>query len=296
MSATGGLAGGRQALPAVAWVLPFAGLAAMYMPAYYAAAGSIWQTDDHAHGPIVLIVAVWLFWSSRRAVASAVADPHPWLGGATLLLGLLLYLLGRAVDSPALVFSSQPLVIAACLLCLKGPAALKACWFAVFYLIFMVPLPSLFVDAATQPLKQAISVIAETVLHAVGYPVARSGVMISIGQYQMLVADACSGLQSMFSLAALGTLFMHLVGRPGWRHNAVMLASIVPIAFVANIVRVMILLLITFHFGDDAGQGFLHGAAGILLMLTALLGFVGLDALLEALRKRATAEDPKGVR
>ena len=96
----------------------------------------------------------------------------------------------------------------------------------------------------------------------------------------MLVADACSGLHSMYSLSALGTLFMYIMARRSKLHNAIMLASILPIAFVANIVRVIALVLITYHFGDEAGQGFLHGAAGIVLMLVALVCFFALDALL----------------
>ena len=107
--------------------------------------------------------------------------------------------------------------------------------------------------------------------------------MITIGQYQMLVADACSGLHSMYSLTALGTLFMYIMARTSRLHNALMLVSILPIAFVANIVRVIALVLITYHLGDEAGQGFLHGAAGMVLMLVALAGFFALDALLARL-------------
>jgi exosortase/archaeosortase family protein len=75
-------------------------------------------------------------------------------------------------------------------------------------------------------------------------------------------------------------------------HNAIMLATILPIAFVANIVRVIILVLITYHFGDAAGQGFLHGAAGIVLMLVALLIFFSVDGLLWRLRTRRQAKVP----
>lgn len=78
--------------------------------------------------------------------------------------------------------------------------------------------------------------------------------MLTIGQYQLLVADACSGLHSMFSLSALGALFMYLMARASLLHNAIMLVSILPIAFAANIARVLLLLLITYHFGDAAGQ------------------------------------------
>lgn len=96
----------------------------------------------------------------------------------------------------------------------------------------------------------------------------------------MRVADSCSGLHSMYSLSALGTLFMYIMARKSLLHNAIMLASIPPIAFAANIVRVIVLVLITYHFGAAAGEGFLHGAAGIVLMLVALLLLFALDALL----------------
>ena len=176
--------------------------------------------------------------------------------------------------------------MAALLLLLSGPGELRAAWFPVLYLIFLAPLPGSLVDAVTQPLKHWISVIVVESLHAVGYPIARSGVMITIGQYQLLVADACSGLHSMFSLAALGTLFMYVMDRPSRLHNAIMVATIVPIAFAANIVRVIVLVLVTYHLGDEAGQGFLHGAAGIVLMVVALLLFFAVDSALHVLLKR----------
>jgi exosortase len=144
----------------------------------------------------------------------------------------------------------------------------------------MVPLPGTLVDAVTEPLKHAVSMVVVDALHALGYPIGRSGVMITVGPYELLVADACSGLNSMLSLAALGALFIHLKGSGSRLHAALLVASIVPIAFAANIVRVIALVLITYHFGDAAGHGFLHGAAGIVLMLAALAAFFALDALL----------------
>jgi exosortase/archaeosortase family protein len=91
----------------------------------------------------------------------------------------------------------------------------------------------------------------------------------------------------MFSLAALGTLYMYLMGRKYWLHHAIMLTAILPIAFSANIVRVITLVLITYYFGDEAGQGFLHGAAGMVLMLVALLLFFALDKVLDLLIGRS---------
>ena len=265
---------------ATPWLLAAIGLAAMYLPSYWTAAHGIWNSEDFGHGPIVLAVAAWLFWSVRAQVVASPVQPSPVLAWCLLALGVFLYLFGRAFGISSAEFLSQPIVVASTLLLLRGAGALRAAWFPVLYLIFMVPLPGTLVDLLTGPLKQGISVVVTEFMHALGYPIARSGVMITIGQYQLLVADACSGLHSLFSLSALGTLFMYIMGRQNRWHNAWMLASIIPIALISNGVRVIVLVLVTYHFGDEAGQGFVHGAAGMVLMLVALMFFFALDTLL----------------
>lgn len=271
---------GAEAVP---WLIAALGFAAMYLPSYWTAAHGIWNSEDFGHGPIVLAVAVWLFWSVRAKLAAAPVEPSPALGWSLLALGVFFYLFGRAFGISSAEFLSQPIVVASLLLLLRGAGAFRAAWFPVLYLIFMVPLPGTLVDLLTGPLKQGISVVVTEFMHALGYPIARSGVMITIGQYQLLVADACSGLHSLFSLSALGTLFMYIMGRQNRWHNAWMLASIIPIALISNGVRVIVLVLVTYHFGDEAGQGFVHGAAGMVLMLVALVFFFALDALLARL-------------
>ena len=266
------------------WLIALAGFAAMYVPLYWWAANGIWQSDDHAHGALIGIVLLWLFWRLRNDIVDAPGTrPSLLLGVPVFGFGLLVYFVGRVFEISILEFGSQSFVAAGLLLLLKGPGAVRVAWFPLFYFIFMIPLPGILVDAITGPLKQWISAIVVDLLYNVGYPITRTGVIISIGQYQMLVADACSGLHSMYSLSALGTLFMYIMGRRSVLHNAVMLASILPIAFTANVIRVIVLVLITYHFGDEAGQGFLHGAAGMVLMLVALLCFFALDALLARL-------------
>ena len=256
---------------------------------YFTAATGLWQTDDHAHGALVLGVIVWLFWRIHRPLIELPAKPAPLAGWLLFAFGLLVYLVGRVVGISILEMGSQPVVVGGALLLLRGPAALRLAWFPILYFIFMIPLPGILVDAITGPLKQWISAIVVELLYDVGYPISRTGVVITIGQYQMLVADACSGLHSMYSLSALGTLFMYIMARTSRLHNAIMVASILPIAFTANIVRVMILVLITYHLGDEAGQGFLHGTAGMVLMLVALVCFFALDAVLaRLLRRRAS--------
>ena len=284
-------AGGRGAAIASqnsAWLLALAGFAAMYVPIYWWASEGIWQTDDHGHGPIILAVLVWLFWGLRHKIAASPNSPSPAWGWPLFALGLLTYLVGRVFDISILSFGSQPFVVAGALLLMKGSPALRLAWFPVLYFIFMVPLPSILVDAITGSLKGLIANIVEWLLYLIGYPIARSGVILSIGPYQLQVADACSGLHSMFSLSALGTLFMYMMGRKSRIHTAIMLAAILPIAFIANIIRVMTLVLVTYYLGDEAGQGFLHGAAGMVLMLVALLFFFMLDTFLDKVGPKAS--------
>ncbi|MES3012845.1 MAG: exosortase B [Pseudomonadota bacterium] len=273
---------GWPSLP-YAWLAAIGGFAVMYVPLYWIAAEGIWQTEEQGHGAIILAVLVWLFWTLRHEIDELPDRPLPALGWPVFAVGLLIYVVGRVFDISILTFASQPLVVAGVLLLVKGLPALRVAWFPLIYFIFMIPLPGMLVDAITGSLKGLIANIVEALLYAVGYPIARSGVILSIGQYQLQVADACSGLHSMFSLSALGTLFMYLMGRKRKLHHAIMLASILPVAFVSNIIRVTTLVLITYYLGDEAGQGFLHGAAGMVLMLVALVFFFVFDQVLDKL-------------
>lgn len=262
------------------WLPVFAGLLALYVPTFHAAGTTFWQEDENAHAPIILAVIMWLAWQKRAVAYPTATRRMPVPGIALLVFGLLLYVVGRSQDIPLLEIGSLTPVMAGVLLAMRGAQALRAFWFPLCFVAFMVPLPGFFVDALTGPLKQHISEIVEQILYTAGYPIARTGVMLTIGQYQMLVADACSGLNTMFSLSALGLLFMYLTGRTSLLHNAIMLAAILPIAFVANIIRVVVLMLVTYHFGDAAGQGYLHGASGIVLLMTALTVLLVLDVIL----------------
>ena len=263
----------------IGWFVILLALSAMYVPTYWAAADSTWQSEDNAHGALVLAVVLWLFWRQRKLITDSPNHPSRALGGVSFTLGLLFYVYGRALESRSFEFLSPVLVMSGLLLVIKGREALKAAWFPVLYLLFTIPLPAVVVDTLTGPLKQWISALVVNGLYGLGYPISRAGVMISIGQYQLLVADACSGLHSMFSMAAIGTLYMYLRNSSSKSHNLAMLASMIPISFFANIIRVGLLVLITYYLGDEAGQGILHGAAGMALMLFSLACLFGIDSL-----------------
>ena len=265
------------------------GFAALYAPSYATLARQVWPTDEQGHGPIILALGLWLLFGMRHSVAALPQQGEPGLGGLFLLAGVLMYVLGRTQAMLVLEMLSQHLVVVGLILLFLGRRALRLMWFPLFFLLFMVPLPGSVVSMLTAPLKTAVSAVAAQLLHGLGYPVARAGVMLSVGQYQLLVADACAGLNSMFTLEALGLLYMNLMRYTSVARNVLLAILIIPISFAANIVRVMILVLVTYHFGDAAGQGFVHDFAGMVLFIVGLAMILATDKLLRVAFKPQSA-------
>lgn len=263
---------------AAEWLPVLAGLLLLYVPTLLDLVEMIWIRDDEFHGAIILAVIVWLIWDRRHVLLGAPADTAPVAGLAVLAAGLALYFVGRALG--ILVFQVGALmpILAGVLLAMRGMTAVRAYWFMLLFIVYLVPLPGYVQDAMTLPLKEKVSALATELTYAAGYPIAHEGIVITVGQYQLLVADACAGLNSMFSLSAVGLLYLYLVRRPSWWHNALIVLSLLPIAFIANVVRVIILVLVTYHLGDAAGQGFVHGLSGVLLFAIALGSVILLDA------------------
>lgn len=283
---------GRPRQSGRAWYLwmPFvAGLAVLYLPSLYSLMYGVWSTDEQAHGPIVLAIACWLMYRKWPAMMAAAEGQRPTIWGwPTFVFGLLLYVVGRSQDILLFELGSVIWLVCGIVLLVLGTRALFSQWFPLFFMLFMIPLPSLVVDAVTMPMKMAVSYVAETILFAVGYPIARTGVILQVGQYKLLVADACAGLHTLFTLEALGLLYLNLVQRDSLFRNVALAILVVPISFTSNVIRVMVLTLITYHFGDAAGQGFLHGFAGMVLFLTALLLIIATDSILQfGMRSRA---------
>ena len=127
--------------------------------------------------------------------------------------------------------------------------------------------------------------MTEHLLYFAGYPIARSGVILQIGKYQLLVADACAGMQTLLTLESLGLFYLNMVRHTSAVRNIALAILIVPISFTANVIRVITLTLITYYMGDAAGQGFLHGFAGMVLFISALLLILGMDSFLQFIIK-----------
>ncbi|XHS80383.1 exosortase B [Burkholderiaceae bacterium UC74_6] len=247
------------------------GLACMYGPRYLELSQTIWRSDEQGHGPIILAVSLWLLYSARHTLEQLKSHPAPVQGFLLLAFGSLLFAAGYALESWIFQIGSQIPVLAALVLIWRGWRGLRVVWFALFFMCFMIPLPEALVSAVTAPLKSAVSAVASSLLYDMGYPVGRSGVMLTVGPYQLMVADACAGLNSMFTLEALGMLYMNLMQYKSAKRNVLLALALIPTAFVANVCRVIILVLVTYYFGDEAGQGFVHGFAGMVLFMVALM-------------------------
>lgn len=268
------------------WPIVF-GLMALYIPTYYGLFTGLWRGSDQAHGPIVLMVVLFLAWQNRHYLIDELDNSMwPKVGFSILIFGLLCYVVGRSQDILILDIGSQIFVLAGILLITRGTKVLKAMWFPLFFILFMIPLPGFFLDAVTMPMKMAVSYVAEHILFWVGYPIARTGVILQIGQYQLLVADACAGMHTLISLEALGLLYLNLVKHDSLFRNITLAILIIPISFTANVIRVIVLTLVTYYFGDAAGQGFVHGFAGMVLFIVALTLIMGVDSILQYIAKR----------
>jgi exosortase B len=262
------------------WWVVLAGWLSLAAPSFWDFLFGQWSAYSQGHELLLLAVVGWLVWRHWPRILAFPDQPlraWPLLG---LACGLLLYAFGRTqefirVEMLALWWTS----INVMLIC-KGRGALRQTWFAWLFALFMIPLPFSVVLTLTAPLKEAVSAMATMLLSTVGYPIGRTGVVITVGQYQLLVAEACAGLQSMFLLEAMGLLYSHLMNHQSWWRNGLLAMCAVPVSFLANVVRVMILVVVTYHFGDSVGQGFVHNFAGIVLFAVALSLMAGLDAVL----------------
>ena len=152
------------------WLPVVLGLAVMYGPSLYDLFTGIWSSDEQMHGPIVLGISLWLMYRNWPAMEQAAnGQPTSGWGWPVFVFGLLLYALGRSQDILLFEIGSTIWVLTGLGLLLHGRRALRVQWFALFFMLFMVPLPGAVVDTVTMPMKMAVSYVAEQVLYWAGY-------------------------------------------------------------------------------------------------------------------------------
>lgn len=256
------------------------GLLTLAIPTFLALAEQHWATEAGAHAPLVLVTGGWMIY---RKLHETEVPPQPGRGYKVALLlvpSLVLYVFGRAYDY--LIFEAVGLYGAAIATAYRlwGGKLLRELSFPIFFLAFAIPLPGWLLDQTTAPLKQFASTITTGVLQWAGVPIVREGVTLYVAQYQLLVEDACAGMNAIVGLTSLGLFYAYMMRGTSWRYCLLLMFFILPIAVLANVIRIIVLVLITLYAGDEAAQGFLHGTAGLVLFASALLLVMGLDSVL----------------
>ncbi len=260
------------ALPAAAF---FAAWGALYLPVYLEFASGPWRREENAHAPFIMAIAAGIAWS----ILSAPDFRHRARRGAfaagcfLLSIGLALYAIGRIGEATLFVSASQGFVAGGAALALFGFDGLRRLWFPLALSAYLVIWPDWSLDLLTSPLKRLVSQVVSEGLYLAGLPVAHAGAVITAGPYQLLVADACAGMNSLIALTAVGAVYLYAIRRRSIAANVAVILALAPIAVAANALRVALLVLITYHLGYDAGRSFLHETAG-LLMFGAALGMV----------------------
>ena len=203
-----------------------------------------------------------------------------FVGLFMLIFGASMFIFGWRQDYIFLTTLSFLPVIYGLTTCLYGLKIAKVLFFPVLYLILLVPLPIGIVDSITLPMRYGVSVVTETILKLLHYPITREGLLLSIGNNELFIGQPCSGFRSLVTMFSAGLIYV-FISKIGFPQKSMLVASIIPLALLGNLFRIIILCLITYYFGEAAGQGFFHNFSGIMMVIIITLGLLGLEYCLE---------------
>jgi exosortase len=150
-----------------------------------------------------------------------------------------------------------------------GRSALAAAWPALAFLLFMVPLPYQVETALSGPLQRFATLASTYALETLGFAAIAEGNTIRMGAIRLGVVEACSGLSMMLIFFAITTAAAIVVRRP-WYERALLLASAVPIAVAANVLRITVTGVLYKLVGGETAEMVFHDLAGWLMMPLAL--------------------------
>jgi len=231
----------------------------------------VWSTDEnYSHGFLVPLLS--LYFANEAARRGPVAcRSGVVLGSALVAMALGIKLATIVVPFPAASDYGLILAMAGTCSILAGAAALRRYWFAFFFLAFMVPLPVAFYSAIANPLQLTVSQLATSMLNTISIPALCEGNLITLpGGNQLFVAEACSGMRQLTGFLALTTAWAYLSARPTW-HRALLVASSIPIAMTANVVRVTLTGVVSHCLDPKYASGTFHTVEGLAMMGLGLL-------------------------
>lgn len=227
-----------------------------------------WSTDDnYSHGFFIAPLAIYFAWERRRALAALPVQPS-WLGVFVIAASLMLFIAGSLGAELFLSRVSLIGVLAGAVLFLFGWRHFKALLFPLAFLLLMIPLPALIFNQIAFPLQLFASEFGAAVIEASNVPVLREGNIITLAGSRLEVAEACSGIRSLISLLTLGIVYGYFTDHRLWLRWVVALAT-VPIAIVANGLRVAGTGVLAHYYGAEAAEGFFHTFSGWIVFIVA---------------------------
>jgi exosortase len=229
-----------------------------------------WRTnDDYSHGFLVAPLCAYFVWERRHRLA--MLDVRPSLTGlAIVLISLLVLVAGELGAELFLARVSLIGVLAGSVMFVLGPGHARTLALPLCFALLMIPLPAIVFNAIAFPLQLVASRVAEVTLSALSIPVIREGNIIYLATATLEVAEACSGIRSLVSLLTLGIVYGYFTEDSViWR--AALAAATLPIAIVANALRVAGTGFLAHMAGAAAADGFLHTFAGWLVFMAAVV-------------------------
>jgi exosortase len=270
-------------------------LAAVVLTVAYATTFSqlafLWRTDPYAgHGMFVPLYSAFLVWADRHRLRK-VTRRRDERGLMVMLLGLCILGLGRQVESGTLEGISVVVVAAGMVLLAFGGGFLRAVAFPVCFLVFMLPLPRAVVDVVSIHLQNLAAAFATSTIQFAGLPCYRAGIFIELPRATLAVAESCNGLRFLMALVTLTAAFAHASQRTPGR-KLLLVGAAVPLAILANAVRVTVIALAAHYAGPAAAVGWIHHLIGKSVWALTLIPLLGLGLLL---RRAGTREGVPGI-
>jgi exosortase len=267
------------------WVLPAAVLAGLvlvlYAPVLKLLLLQWWEDPDYSHGFLVPLFAGYLLWRDRDRWPAVPLEPSD-LGLATMVGAVGLLLAGSLGAELFVSRLSLILLLGGMVLYLAGWKMLRAVAFPLGFLLFMIPLPEIIYNQITFPLQLVASRFALFCLDVVHVPALREGNLLKLPGYTLEVAEACSGIRSLMTLVTLVMAFNYCIEKRWWR-RILLVALVVPVAILSNGLRIVATGVLTYCFGVQWAEGFLHVFSGWVVFVVALFLMVLIHQLLSRL-------------
>ncbi len=235
--------------------------AAVFIPVYPGLIHTWLNHSNNSHGLLVPLISLYFVWQKKDELRLIRISNSNW-GAGILIISMVLYLLSYAgavtVISRAMIVCS----LIGLILFTLGTTFFKLLSFPLFLLLFMVPVPDSIVGIVAFPLQLFATKISAFIIAVLSIPVYQEGNMLYFVQTQLEVAEACSGIRSIMALTMLSVIFVYLIDG-GWVPKAILIVSAIPLALIANIIRVSGTGVLAHFYGERIARGFLHEFSGL---------------------------------